>query len=430
MLRAAGWLGVAALAGACAASETGGTGPGGSGGSGGSGGGLPDASSDGSSGSGGSGGSGGDASILDAKAPTDAPLTADAACAVASETAQLEKLPVDIIWMVDNSVSMQPAIDEVTQGLNAFAQLIGGKSLDYKVIMLSLRSKTNPVTVAGGTRYAVCIPPPLAGDANCGNGPSFFQSSIDIRSTQPLEQFLGTLGQTNGYMQGQERGGEPWQQELRPNATRTIVVVSDDNARLSPTDFEQFAGGKNPFNSLTLPEGILRPFWNGLFTDYVFSGIYGWGSDTDPNVKCTYPGGTQPPASGTTYTTLVQKTGGVRAQLCAGSSAWGPFFDAVAQAVVKGSKLTCELALPTPSTGTLDPGKVNVSIVTPTGTTTLYKVSGAAACDLNGGWYYDDEQAPTKVLLCPASCDAAAQAGANGDPVQIDVLFGCTTIVK
>jgi hypothetical protein len=102
----------------------------------------------------------------------------------------------------------------------------------------------------------------------------------------------------------------------------------------------------------------------------------------------------------------------------------------VAQAVVKGSKLSCELALPTPSQGTLDPSKVNVRVVTPTGTTTLFKVAGAAACDASGGWYYDDEVNPTKVLLCPSSCQAAQDAGSASGEVQIEVLFGCATIVK
>jgi hypothetical protein len=421
----AGWLwaGVLVSVGACAASESAGV-PQGSGATAGSGG-----ATDAGGGSGGSGASSLDAT-LDSHHNADAPLDPDAACATATEKATLEHLPVDIIWMVDNSVSMSPAIDEVTLGLNAFAQLIGQKNLDYKVIMLSLRSKTNPVLIGGQSRYAVCIPQPLAGDANCGNGPRFFQSSIDIRSTQPLEHFLGTLGQTTGYTPGTEKGGEPWKDQLRPSASRSIVVVSDDNARLVVSDFEHFAGGKNPFNSLMLPAGILEPVWNGLFTDYVFSGIYGWGSDSDPNVKCTYPGGTQPPASGTTYTQLVQKTGGVRAQLCAGSAAWGPFFDAVAQSVVQGSKLSCELALPTPSQGTLDPNKINVNVVTPTSTTTLYKVSGAGACTQNGGWYYDDDANPTKVLLCPSSCEAAQAAGSATGEVQIDVLFGCATIVQ
>src|SRR5262249_28736043 len=154
------------------------------------------------------------------------------------------------------------------------------------------------------------------GDTHCNDGPRFHQSSIDIKSTQPLEQFLGTLAQTSGYLPGETRGGDPWASFLRSDATKTIVVVTDDNSRLTATEFETFAGGTNPYNaSLTLPPGVLDASWAGLFTDYVFDGLYGWGSDTDDGVRCTYPGGGLPSASGTTYSTLVKKTGGVRAKI-------------------------------------------------------------------------------------------------------------------
>lgn len=136
---------------------------------------------------------------------SDTPLNPDASCASTSVEGKAEPLPVDIIWVVDNSSSMQPAVAAINAGLNDFAASISTKKLDYKVIMLALRSKTTPITVGGGTRYPVCIPPPLAGDSNCGNGARFFQSHVDIKSTQPLEQFLGTLGQTNGY----KVGGDP-----------------------------------------------------------------------------------------------------------------------------------------------------------------------------------------------------------------------------
>lgn len=362
--------------------------------------------------------------------PDGPDVTPDSACASSVQEATTTQLPVDIVWMVDNSASMQPAIAEVTAGLNDFAALIAGKNLDYRVIMLSLRSKTSPVVISGSNRYPVCIPPPLAGDADCGDGARFFQSSVDIRSTQPLEQFLGTLGQTAGYQQGEAKGGEPWADKLRPEATKTIVVVTDDNARLSPTDFETFPGGQNPFNSLTLPPGILDPSWSGLFEGYVFSGIYGWGSDNDPSVTCVYTDGTKPPSAGPTYTTLVKKTGGVRAKLCDASAAWGPFFDAVAQAVIETSKLSCELSIPKPQDGELDPAAVNVQIVSNDMPSPLYKVSGAAACGPDGGWYYDDDVAPTKVLLCPASCDAAQAAVGPGKTGKIEVLFGCATVAK
>lgn len=358
------------------------------------------------------------------------PISADAACAATASEATVEKLPVDIIWMVDNSSSMQPAVAEVRNGLNAFASLIASKNLDYKVIMLSLRDKAVQITHNGGTRYPVCIPEPLAGDANCGNGPRFFQSSLDIYSTQPLEQFLGTLGQTTGYLPSDQKGCDPWKQELRPNATKTIVVVTDDNARLSATQFETFAGGKDPFNSTVLPPGILDPSWNGLFNGYIFSGIYGWGNENDPSVLCTFPDMTQPAASGTTYTTLVQKTKGVRAKICDGSAAWGPFFDAVAQAVYASAKLNCELAIPTPPQGTIDPKLVNVAIVSNDVSTYLPGVPDAASCGAEGGWYYDDPINPTKVTLCKTSCDNAQTMIGPGQTGKIEVLFGCETVIK
>jgi hypothetical protein len=363
-------------------------------------------------------------------ASEEPPLAADAACTAAAERAEVTVLPVDIIWMVDNSASLAPAVAQVQAGLNAFATTIDGSGLDYRVIMLSLRGAVSPTTVGGSTLYPVCIPPPLAGDNVCGDGARFFHSSINILSTQPLEQFLGTLGQTAGYTAADTRGGPPWANHLRPEASKTIVVVTDDNARLSATDFETFPGGKNPFNSTTLPPGVLDPSWNGLFDHYVFSGIYGWGNATDPSVTCTYPDGTRPPSSGATYTTLVQKTGGTRAQICDGAAAWQPFFDAVAQAVIKTSKLSCELAIPTPTTGTLDPAKINVTIGDHDHPIYVPGVADAAACAGGDGWYYDAPQQPTRVILCPASCDAAQQSIGPGRPGEVDVLFGCQTILK
>jgi hypothetical protein len=359
----------------------------------------------------------------------ESPFDPDAACAVTVETAKTEFLPVDIIWVVDNSVSMAPAIDQVTAGLNQFAAIISGKTLDYKIIMLSLRSKTNPITFAGGTRYAVCIPPPLAGDDNCGNGPRFFQSSVDIRSWQPLEQFLGTLAQTRGYEEGKERGGQPWRDQLRASATKTIVVVTDDNSRFSSSDFETFKGGVNPFNqAYDLPPGILDPYWMDLFKGYTFDGLYGWGSTSDPDLTCKYSNNSTPPASGKVYSELVVKTTGVRAQICGGASSWGPFFDGVAQAVARTARLSCDLAIPTPSGGTLDPAKVNVSIEGASGSQPLFKVSGAGACGTGGGWYYDSDLAPARVILCPVSCDAAQTEVAAGSGT-VRMHFGCSTII-
>jgi len=375
------------------------------------------------------GGGGADVPPIVRDASTDVVLGEDAACTSASVTATLERLPVDIIWMVDNSVSMAPAIDEVIRGLNAFSSLVGSRGLDYRVVMLSLRSPTRNVMLPAGRRYAVCIPRPLAGNDTCGDGPNFLHASVDIRSTQPLEQLLGTLGQTMGYTQDAERGGEPWRHFLRPTATKTFVVVTDDNSRFSATQFDSFQGGANPFTrSLNLPPGVLHRDWAGMFTGYTFSGIYGWGSETNPDTRCEFSDGSMAPASGTVYTELVRRTGGVRAKICDGATAWGPFFEGVATAVARSSRIQCDLALPPPPTGTvLDPRRVNVALRGAMATTRLGKVSGPTACGPVGGWYYDNETAPQRVVLCPASCERA-QALVAGGEAAVSVEFGCTTI--
>jgi hypothetical protein len=376
---------------------------------------------------------------VDLDVKTDTLIDPDAACASTAVTAKAVALPVDIIWVVDNSASMEPAVAQVKTGLNAFAAKIAAKSLDYKVIMLAIRSKTSPITVGGGTRYPVCIPPPLAGDDNCGNGPRFFHTSVDIKSTQPLEQVLGTLGQTAGYRPGETRGADlPWAGQLRKDATRTFVIVSDDNSRLSADDFEHFVGGMDPApgasTSLVLPPGILDPSWipiTGGFAGYSFAGIYGWGSLTDPSVVCKYADGTSPPSSGPTYTTLVTKTAAPRAKICDGASAWTTFFDAIATSVLKTSKLACDLEIPVPTTGTLDPGAVNVQIDTGGAKPEIIpKVKDAAACGTDVGWYYDDDVAPKRVLLCPAACDKANASIGVDKPGKIEVLFGCKTITS
>jgi hypothetical protein len=72
---------------------------------------------------------------------------------------------------------------------------------------------------------------------------------------------------------------------------------------------------------------------------------------------------------------------------------------------------------------------VNVALRTPSGVIGLLKVDGVAACDATGGWYYDDEAHPTRLLLCPASCDLV-RAETQRDGVSFEIAFGCTSEVK
>lgn len=354
----------------------------------------------------------------------DATLDPDAACSSATSTATLVRLPVDIIWVIDNSGSMAPAIDAVREGMNAFADTLLGSGLDYRMILLSLRTPRSG-------RYPICIPEPLAGPA-CADAERFFQIDIDIKSTQPVEHILASI--------------DTWRSLLRPGASRTFVVVTDDNSRtcarptspgcaagdppLTTTSLEDFPGGPNPFNSTTLSPGILDPIWDGMFEGYTFDAMYGWGSETDLEAECTYLDGTSPPNSGTTYTELVRRTGGVRAQICDGPAAWTPFFDSIATGVVESSRIDCQVTIPAPPVGmTLNPARVNVVVRVGGVSDYLGRVADEAHCDgLRGGWYYDDPAAPTQILLCPTSC-TDAQARVVGPDAGLDVQFGCDSML-
>ncbi len=377
----------------------------------------------------------------------DSPFDPDAACATATSEAEVSRRPVDIIWMVDNSTSMEPAVREVTAGLNDFAARIGDSGLDYRVIMLSLRG-----TDGGGDRFPVCMPAPLAGDGSCGNSDRFCHASVDIRSTQLVETFLGTRGQTDGYREGEARGSVPWLDQLRADSTKTIVVASDDNSRtctrpcttegcgsmcqpsdprLTEISLEDFPGGGNPFNGNVLGPGILTDTYGTLFEGYTFNGIYGWGSEANPDVTCTYPDDSSPENPGWTYTALVERTGGVRAQVCdqASSAAWDTFFDAVASRVEDTARINCEVPIPTPPDGMMiDADKVNVLLQTEGDATAFRKVENAAACGTFGGWYYDNDDEPTTVILCPASCEMAQEVLRDTGSAGVAVQFGCDTL--
>jgi len=106
-----------------------------------------------------------EASVFGEAGTDTSTIDPDAACAAIKQVVDPTALPVDIIWLVDNSSSMAPAVAEVNAGLNDFATLIAGTTLDYRVVMLSLLPTDSRATGL----YPVCIPQPLADNSSCGD---------------------------------------------------------------------------------------------------------------------------------------------------------------------------------------------------------------------------------------------------------------------
>jgi len=92
-----------------------------------------------------------------------------------------------------------------------------------------------------------------------------------------------------------------------------------------------------------------------------------------------------------------------------------------------GAPLQCEYRVPEPDAGqTLDLGKVNVRYVDPDDAEhDIYHVDAADDCDPQvGGWYYDDPNAPTRLILCPATCDRITEEVYG----VLGVAYGCATL--
>ncbi len=307
--------------------------------------------------------------------PFDLGAGSDTGPCVATEAEAKNKFrPVDIIWFIDTSGSMDFETKTVQKNMNAFAKMIAGTVLDYRVVLVADAKE-------------ICIPPPLGG-AGCKDGPKFKHVNKYVGSSDGLEKLISTYPKYQSF--------------LRADSIRHFVAVTDDESDKKATWFDaQVKGLKSP----------------GFPGGYIFHSIVAWG----PIFLIGCPTGAM---YGHRYLKLTADTKGTKAKVC--ETNWQPIFTALAQAVVANTKVPCAYAIPSPGAGkTVDPNKVNVSH-TPVGgkPNKIPKVKNAAACPASGGaWYYDNEKSPKTVHLCPAFCKSVGKG-------KIKVLFGCKTIIK
>lgn len=312
--------------------------------------------------------------------PVCSNTTCTAACAGTDVMADFVTKPSDIIFIVDQSGSMDQETVYVQMKINDFVTQISASNIDYRVVMIAATSGSN----------AICVPSPLAG-ASCGNSTRFRLVNQRVGSNDGPSLAISRYGMYSDF--------------LRPDAAKHFVFVTDDNSNMSAANFTT---------------GINNLMPAGMFTGFKVHGIYAYGSG---NNGCTGTFGSGA-ADGTVYTTLITQTMGARGVICTGD--WTQVFMDIQQAVVSGAQVSCDLTIPAPPMGeTLDPTKVNVKYqmggVAPG--MTLPQVPLASDCTATGGWYYDDNTMPTTITFCPATCTSV-----QGDPAaNVKVEFGCST---
>lgn len=303
------------------------------------------------------------------------------------DEADLGPRPQDIIIAVDTSGSMIQEAGFVQQQMNSFSIQIDAGQVDARIILLSDYS----FLISPG----VCIDPPL-GSGGCptmdSNPPNFLHvPDSGIASSDALSRLIELYP---GY--------SPL---LRPNALTHVVVVTDDDSSLSAADFS------DQFSALSDHLG-----------NFVFHGIV---SSLDPDGpacgSCCALGASQ----GTVYQELIAITGGVEGNLC--DQEFQPVFGAVAQQVIGGASLACSYQIPDPPDGEVfDQDEVNVEFEDSDGTPLpIGRVDSEAACaGVAQGWYYDDPLTPSRIIVCPQTCDTIRDFEAG----KVAIKFGCETI--
>jgi hypothetical protein len=91
---------------------------------------------------------------------------------------------------------------------------------------------------------------------------------------------------------------------------------------------------------------------------------------------------------------------------------------------IRGDAIPCTMGLPTPPGGlALAYDEVNITYASPSCEPTYYSyVETIDSCPDEGGWYYDDPNAPENIKLCPTSCDQVSVPGG-----KLVFTVGCET---
>jgi hypothetical protein len=96
---------------------------------------------------------------------------------------------------------------------------------------------------------------------------------------------------------------------------------------------------------------------------------------------------------------------------------------------IRKAALGCDFEIPPPPGGlAIDHEKVNFTYAANgTGPAKLIpRADDLTDCKGQPGWYYDSNAAPTKIVLCPASCSTV-----QADPAAaVNVLFGCKSVAN
>jgi hypothetical protein len=272
------------------------------------------------------------------------------------------KAAVDVLWVIDDSFSMLPQVLPVGDNMGRFMNGVRTSGANIEVMMV-----TGPII---GTYLAGAI--------------------TDMNYhwiTAPVQSNDAYMWALNMY--------PDWSKFRRPGAPLHIIIVTDDSSNMPAATF--------------LP--MMEAKVGGKFTLHAVA--------ADGPLSGGSCGGAGP---GTEYFNAATTTGGEKLKLCEN---WAPAFEKLQSSVVASVPLPCDYAIPPPPNGErVDPAAVQV-VYTPVGGADdeFPKAPSEASCGDFKGWYFDDNNAPSKVVMCPKACETVKSGGA------LSIGFGCAPSV-
>jgi hypothetical protein len=346
-----------------------------------------------------------------------ATLTADAACV--TESTKAAQLPLDIYVMVDQSLSMEERIASggskwtaITGALTAFINQpsLAGVGVGIQYFGLPVGGKTCSTTCQSNANCAgeKCVPIPALGFSVCEScldscvASDYATPEVEIATLPGAASALAasiaahkpsTLTPTSAALEGAVGHAKAWAAAHPGHVTIAVFATDGD-----PSECDLNLSNINAIAS------------NGASgTPPILTYVIGVGSSftaLDGIAK----------AGGTTSAFTIGTTGNVNQK----------FLDALNK--IRGAAIGCQYSIPTPKNGEiLDLNTVNLQYTRAGKTSIIPRVPSKDKCPSTGeAWYYDDNGAPTQILLCDNACKNVG-SDTEGDLV---VFVGCSTVVK
>jgi hypothetical protein len=227
-----------------------------------------------------------------------------------------ERVPVDLVFIVDNSGSMSEETERFEQALPSFVALLDGDEVDYRIILLS-RHRRDERSASAEASTSVCVAAPLSELAACPSarpalGPRFFQYSIKMDDDDSLQRVLQALDAPDPF--GLTEIG--WSEWLRSGALTIFIEITDADSALSANDFTTALQAAAPasFGSDATRPGFVFHSITGVIQKALEPSIYLADEPIEPAV-CEGIG-SNPDNAGVVYQELTRSTGGLRAPVC------------------------------------------------------------------------------------------------------------------